>query len=113
MENGVVNGGKKRKGQEIEDSANANDVWVWMRQHIGFCTIGRMWSPFFLFSIESLQIACRSHPLSLFLEIWSFSNEVLPLLLFDPSSFSLFFRIRLLLGRDSTHWNFLGESLGK
>jgi hypothetical protein len=69
MENGVVNGGKKRKGQEIEDSANANDVWVWMRQHIGFCTIGRMWSPFFLFSIESLQTACRSHPLSLF---WRF-----------------------------------------
>jgi hypothetical protein len=26
---------------------------------------------------------------------------------------SLLFRILLLLGRDFTHWNFLGESLGK
>jgi hypothetical protein len=35
------NGGKKGKSQEIEDSANANDMWVWMRPHIGFCTIGK------------------------------------------------------------------------
>jgi hypothetical protein len=41
MENGVVNGSKKGKGQGIEGSANVNDVWVWMRQHIGFCTIGK------------------------------------------------------------------------
>jgi hypothetical protein len=40
MANGVVNGGKKEKSQEIEGSANANDVWVWMRPHIRFCTIG-------------------------------------------------------------------------
>jgi hypothetical protein len=40
MENGVVNGGKEGKSQGIEGSANANDVWVWMRPHIGFCTIG-------------------------------------------------------------------------
>jgi hypothetical protein len=40
MENGVVNGAKEGKSQEIEGSANANDVWVWMRPHIGFCTIG-------------------------------------------------------------------------
>jgi hypothetical protein len=39
MENGVVNGGKKAKSQGIEGSANANDVWVWMTPHIGFCTI--------------------------------------------------------------------------
>jgi hypothetical protein len=41
MENGVVKGGKKGKSQRIEGSANANDVWVWMRPHIGFCTIGK------------------------------------------------------------------------
>jgi hypothetical protein len=35
-----VNGGKKGKSQGLESSANANDVWVWMRPHIGFCTIG-------------------------------------------------------------------------
>jgi hypothetical protein len=40
MENGVVNGGKKGKSQEIDGSVNAYDVWVWMRPHIGFCTIG-------------------------------------------------------------------------
>jgi hypothetical protein len=39
MENGVVNGGKNGKSQGIESGANANDVWVWMRPHIGFCTI--------------------------------------------------------------------------
>jgi hypothetical protein len=36
-----VNGGKKWKRQGIEGSANANDVWVWMRPHIGFSTIGK------------------------------------------------------------------------
>jgi hypothetical protein len=34
-----VNGGKKGKSQRIEGSANANDLWVWMRPHIGFHTI--------------------------------------------------------------------------
>jgi hypothetical protein len=32
MENSVVKGGKKGKSQGIEGGANANDVWVWMRQ---------------------------------------------------------------------------------
>jgi hypothetical protein len=36
-----VNVGKKGKIQGIEDNANANDVCVWMRPHIGFCTIGK------------------------------------------------------------------------
>jgi hypothetical protein len=36
-----VNGGKERKSQGIEGSENANDVWIWMRLHIGFCTIGK------------------------------------------------------------------------
>jgi hypothetical protein len=35
-----VNGGKEGKSQGIECSAKANDVWVWIRPHIGFCTIG-------------------------------------------------------------------------
>jgi hypothetical protein len=35
-----VNVGKEGKSPEIEGSANANDVWIWMRPHIGFCTIG-------------------------------------------------------------------------
>jgi hypothetical protein len=36
MENDVVMGGKKGKSQGIEDSANANDMWIWMRPHIRF-----------------------------------------------------------------------------
>jgi hypothetical protein len=44
MENGVVKGGKKRKSQEIEGSVNTNDVWVWMRPHIKFCTIGKFYT---------------------------------------------------------------------
>jgi hypothetical protein len=35
-----VNGGKEGKGQGIEGSANANDVWVQIRPHFRFCTIG-------------------------------------------------------------------------
>jgi hypothetical protein len=41
MENGVVNVGKKGKSQGIEGGANVIDVWVWMRPHIKFCTIGK------------------------------------------------------------------------
>jgi hypothetical protein len=112
MENGVVKGGKKGKSQGIEGSANVNDVWVWMRPHIRFCTIGKCdLLSFFLF-IESLLVACKYHSLFFFFETWSFSNEVSPLLLFNPCS-SFFSRILLLLGRHSTRWNFLGESLGK
>jgi hypothetical protein len=40
MENGVVVGGKKGKSQGNKDSANANDMWVWMMPQIRFCTIG-------------------------------------------------------------------------
>jgi hypothetical protein len=36
-----VNVGNKGESQGIEGSANANDVWVWMRPHIGFFTIGK------------------------------------------------------------------------
>jgi hypothetical protein len=77
MKNGVVKGGKKEKSQGIEGSANANDVWVWMRLHIGFCTIGKCDLISIFVLIESLPAACKSHPLSLFFfETWSFSNEV-------------------------------------
>jgi hypothetical protein len=62
MENGVVNGGKKRKSQGIEGSANANDVWVWMRLHIGFYTIGNCVLLSLFLLIESLPTAYRSHP---------------------------------------------------
>jgi hypothetical protein len=49
-----VEGGKKGKSQGIGGSANANDVWVWMRPHIGFCTIGNCDLLSFFFLIESL-----------------------------------------------------------
>jgi hypothetical protein len=63
MENGVVNGCKKGKSQVIEGSANANNVWVWMRPHIGCCTVGNcdLLSLFLL--IESLLATCKFHPL--------------------------------------------------
>jgi hypothetical protein len=121
-----VKGGNKGKSQGIEGSANANDMSVWIRPHIGFCTIEKCdLLPFFL-SIESLPAACKFRPLFsiLLLKHGASSYEVSPLLLFNLCSFfffllsffsffSLFLRILLLLGRDSTHWNFLGESFGK
>jgi hypothetical protein len=61
-----VNGGKKGKSQEIEGRANANDVWVWMRPHIGFCTIGKCDLLSFFLLIESLPVACKFCPLFLF-----------------------------------------------
>jgi hypothetical protein len=108
MENGVVKGGKKGKSQGIEGSENANNVWVWMRLHIRFCTIGKCDLLSFFLLIESLPAAYKFHP---FFKHGASSYEVSPLLLFNPCS--LFLRILLLLGRDSTHCNFLGESLGK
>jgi hypothetical protein len=118
-----VNGGKKGKSQGIEGSANTNDVWVWMRPHIRFCTIGKCDLLSFFLLIESLPAACIFHPLFfsfLLLKHGASSYEVSPLLLFDSCSFFLFLslsffflRILLLLQRDSTYWNFLGGSLGK
>jgi hypothetical protein len=37
-----VNGGKKGKSQGIDGSSNANDVRVWIRPDIRFCTIRKM-----------------------------------------------------------------------
>jgi hypothetical protein len=65
MENGVVVGSKKEKSQGIEDSANANDMWVWMRPHIGFCTIGKCDLLSCFLSIESLPAALKFYPLFL------------------------------------------------
>jgi hypothetical protein len=92
----VGGGGKKGKSQGNEDSANANDMWVWMKSQIRFCTIEKCDLLSYFISIESLPTACRSHPLffSLF-ETWSFSIEVSPLLLFNSCSF---FRILLFAG---------------
>jgi hypothetical protein len=61
-----VNGGKKGKSQGIEGSANANDVSVWMRPHIGFCTIGKCDLHSFFLSIESLLATYKFHPLFFF-----------------------------------------------
>jgi hypothetical protein len=58
-----VKGGKKGKSQGIEGSANANDVWVWMRPHIRFCTIEKCDLLSFFLLIESRLVACKSHPL--------------------------------------------------
>jgi hypothetical protein len=86
MENGVVNGGKEGKGQGIEGSANANDVWVWMRPHIGVCIIGNCDLLSFFLLIESLPVAYKFHPLFFSIKTWSFSTEVSPLFLFNPCS---------------------------
>jgi hypothetical protein len=90
MENVVVNGGKKGKSQGIEGSVNANDVWVWMRPHIGFCMVGKCDLLSFFLLIESLPATYKFHPFFYFLNM-ELSNEVSPLLLFNPCS-SLFFR---------------------
>jgi hypothetical protein len=104
MENGVVKGGKKGKSQGIEGSTNINAVWIWMRPHIGFCTIGKCDLLSFFLLIESLPAACKSHPLFSFFKTWSFSNEVSSLFCFSIlAPLSFFLRILLLLWRDSTH----------
>jgi hypothetical protein len=66
MENGVVKGDKKGKSQGTKGSANVNDVWVWMRLHIRFYTIGKCDLLSFFLLIESLPAACKFHPLFLF-----------------------------------------------
>jgi hypothetical protein len=94
MVNGVVKGGKKGKSQGIEGGANANDVWVWMRPHIGFCTIGKCDLLSFFLLIESLPAACKSRPLFLFLKHGAFQMRF-HLFLFSilaPLFFSSFFQ---------------------
>jgi hypothetical protein len=108
-----VNGGKKGKSQEIEGSANVNDVWVWMRPHIRFCTISNCDIISFFLLIESLLAACKFHPLFFFSKHGAFQLRFHLLFFSILAPLSLFSRILLLLGRDFTHWNFLGESLGK
>jgi hypothetical protein len=88
-----VKGGKKGKSQGIEGSANANDVWVWMRQHIRFCTIGKGDLLSFFLLIESLPVAYKSHPLFLkhgAFQMWFhlFCFSILAPLFFRGSFFS-------------------------
>jgi hypothetical protein len=102
-----VNGGKKGKSQGIEGSINANDVWVWMRPHIGFCTIGKCDLLSFFLSIESLPAACKFYPFFFSpFETWSFSYEVSPLLLFSLCSFFFFSFLSLTFFYDPS---FAGE----
>jgi hypothetical protein len=92
MENGVVNGGKKGGNRGIEGSANTNDVWVWMRSHIGFCTIGKCDLLSFFLSFDRISPSSLSFILFFLLKHGASSYEVLPLLLFNPCSpFFLFF----------------------
>jgi hypothetical protein len=79
-----VNGGKEGKGQGIEGSANGNDVWVWMRPHIGFCTIRNYDLLSFFLLIESVPAACKFYPLLFFSQNLELSTAVLP-----PFSFSI------------------------
>jgi hypothetical protein len=87
-----VKGGKNGKSQGIEGSANANDVWVWMRPHIQFCTIGKYDLLSFFPLIESLPAACKFHPLFFSFETWSFFFAFQSLL-----PFFFFFFLRILL----------------
>jgi hypothetical protein len=87
MENGVVKGGKKGKSQEIEGSANANDVWVWMRPHIRFYTIGKCDLLSFFLLIESLSSSMQI--------LSSFFNMVLLHMMFHLFCFSI---LALFLG---------------
>jgi hypothetical protein len=69
MDNGVVvgvGGGKKEKSQGNEDSANANDMWVWFKPQIRFCTIGKCDLLSCFISIESFSAVCKYLPLFLF-----------------------------------------------
>jgi hypothetical protein len=100
MKNGVVKGGKKRKSQGIEGSANANDVWVWMRLHIRFCTIGKCDLLYFFVLIESLSAACKSRPLVFKHGAFQMRFHLFCFSILAPLFFS---RMLLLLEKDSTH----------
>jgi hypothetical protein len=90
MENGVVNGGEKGKSQGTKGSTNANDVWVWMRPHIGFYTIGNCDILSLFLLIESLPTACKFYPLFLFFsQNMELFNVGVTSFLFNPCSFFL------------------------
>jgi hypothetical protein len=97
-----VNVGKKGKSQGIEGSANANDTWVWMRPHIGFCTIRNCDLFFFFLLKESPPVAYKFYPLFFSSKYGAFQLRF-HLLFFSILAPLSFFRIILLLGRDSTH----------
>jgi hypothetical protein len=98
-------------------------MWVWMRPHIRFCTIGKCDLLYCFLSIEYLPAAGKSHSISFLLlkhEAFHMRFHLFFFSILAPFSFSLFFRSLSLsledpsfVGRDFTHWIFLGESLGK
>jgi hypothetical protein len=59
----------RRKNQGLEDSANANDIWVWMRSHIRFCTIQKCDLHFHFLLRRSLPLVLNSSS-SFFMEIF-------------------------------------------
>jgi hypothetical protein len=111
----------RRKNQGLEDSANENDIWVWMRPHISFCTIEKC-DLYFHFLLRSLPLVLNFSSSSFHgaFHALVLADEVLPLLLliiapfffYLFSFFHIFFRILLLLGGDSSCRSFIfGESL--
>jgi hypothetical protein len=80
------------KNQGLKYSANENDIWVWMRPQIGFCTIGK----FDLFLLRrSLPLVLNSSS-SFFHEAFHalvLADEVSPIFLFG--SLLLFFHFSL------------------
>jgi hypothetical protein len=86
-----VNGGKKGKSQGIEGSTIANDVWVWMRPCIGFCTIGNCDLLSFFLLIESLPAASKFHPLFFLSKHGAFELRFHLLFFSILAPFSLFF----------------------
>ena len=108
--------GVRRENQEIEDGANAKNVWVWMKPHIGFCTIGNCGHHFHLPLRRSLLLGLHFQPLfhGAFHALVSadevFTSFFRSLLLFFLFLCSFFFRILLAWGETLLVWNLLEES---
>jgi hypothetical protein len=85
----VCRGKKRNKG--LEDGANTNDMWVWMRPHIRFCTMRKCDIHFHFFlkvSPASLAIFILFFFMELFMPL---SWRMIFFFAFDPCSFSSFF----------------------
>jgi hypothetical protein len=90
----------RRKNQGLEDSANENDMWVWMRPHISFCTIEKC-DLYFHFLLRSLPLVLNFSSSSFHgaFHALVLADEVLPLLLLiiAPFFFYLFSFFRIFL----------------
>jgi hypothetical protein len=94
-----VNGGKKGENQGIEGSANADNVWIWMRLDAGFCNTGKCDLFSFFLSFDRISPSSLYFIiLFLLLKHGASSYEVSPLLLFNPCS-PFFLRILLFAGK--------------